>query len=90
MFAFMLRIVIPAVVIALVAEISRRSPRAGGLLLTLPIVSILAFVAAWTKEHDLSSISKLARETLILVPLGLPFFRSIRELCGFGMMLVFR
>ncbi len=74
MFPFLLRIVIPAVVIALVAEISRRSPRAGGLLLTLPIVSILAFAAAWIKDHDLPAISKLARETLILVPLGLPFF----------------
>lgn len=74
MFPFLLRIVIPAVVIALVAEISRRSPRTGGLLLTLPIVSILAFTAAWIKDHDLPAISKLARETLILVPLGLPFF----------------
>jgi hypothetical protein len=74
MFPFLLRIVIPAVVIALVAEVSRRSPRAGGLLLTLPIVSILAFTAAWIKDHDLPAISKLARETLILVPPGLPFF----------------
>ena len=31
MFACLLRIVIPAVVIALVAEVSRRSPRAGHL-----------------------------------------------------------
>ena len=74
MFPFLLRIVIPAVVIALVAEVSRRSPRSGGLLLTLPIVSIIAFTAAWIKDHDLPAISKLARETLILVPPGLPFF----------------
>lgn len=74
MFSFVLRIVIPAIVIALVAEISRRSPRAGALLLTLPVVSILAFSAAWMKDHDLPAISRLSRETLILVPLGLPFF----------------
>lgn len=29
---------------------------------------------AWNKDHDIVAISKLARETLILVPLGLPFF----------------
>lgn len=92
MFAFILRVVIPAVVIALVAEISCRSPRAGGLLLTLPIVSILAFTAAWIKDHDLPAISKLARETLILVPLGLPFFLPLafadRLMLGFWQALI--
>jgi len=46
----------------------------GALLLTLPLVSILAFVATWVKKHDLKSLSQMARETLILVPPGLPFF----------------
>ena len=39
-----------------------------------PIVSILAFVMTWLKTGDLSTISRLARETLILVPLGFPCF----------------
>jgi len=65
---------ISAVVIVAVAEIAGRMPRVGALLLTLPIVSILAFVMAWNKEHDMNTIAGLARETLILVPLGLPFF----------------
>jgi hypothetical protein len=29
---------------------------------------------AWTKQGDLPAISALAKETLILVPLGMPFF----------------
>ena len=57
-----------------VTELSRRWPRAGALLLTLPLISILAFVMTWTMERDLVAISRLARETLVLVPLGLPFF----------------
>ncbi len=57
-----------------VTELARRWPRGGALLLTLPLVSILAFVMAWTKDRDLSAVSRLARETLVLVPLGLPFF----------------
>jgi len=65
---------IGAAVIVAVAEISNRYPRAGALLLTLPLVSILAFVMSWTQHHDLPAISRLAKETLILVPLGLPFF----------------
>lgn len=30
------------------AELARRYPRCGALLLTLPLVSILAFATAWT------------------------------------------
>lgn len=65
---------ISAAVIVAVAELSHRYPRLGALLLTLPVVSIIAFVMSWEQHHDLPAISRLARETLILVPLGLPFF----------------
>lgn len=65
---------ISAAVIVAVAELSSRMPRLGALLLTLPIISILAFIMSWNKDHDMIAISKLAHETLVLVPLGLPFF----------------
>ena len=65
---------ISAAVIVAVAEIAGRAPRLGALLLTLPIVSIIAFIMTWNKGHDMRAISQLARETLVLVPLGLPFF----------------
>jgi hypothetical protein len=65
---------IAAAVVVLVSEVSNRHPRVGALLLTLPIVSILAFVFTWQSHRDLDAISRLARETLVLVPLGLPFF----------------
>ena len=74
MFAVILKAVISAVVIVAVAEISGRHPRLGALLLTLPLISILAFVMMWHKEGEMVKIALLARETLILVPLGLPFF----------------
>jgi hypothetical protein len=65
---------ISAIVIVAVAEIAGRMPRVGALLLTLPVVSILAFIMTWNKDHDMNTIAGLARETLVLVPLGLPFF----------------
>lgn len=73
-FSLIIRFIIPALIIITVSELARRSPRLGALLLTLPLISVLAFGAAWLKDHDLKSVSRLARETLILVPLGLPFF----------------
>ena len=69
-----LRIVIAAVTIVAVAELSKRYPRYGALLLSLPLMSMLAFAFSWQQHRDLPAVSKMARETLILVPLGLPFF----------------
>ncbi len=85
MVSFFLRIIIPAIIILAVSEASRRSPRLGALLLTLPLVSILAFGAAWFRDHDLKRLSEMARETLILVPLGLPFFVPLAFAERFGL-----
>ena len=74
MFSLILKALISAAVIVTVAEVSGRSPRLGALLLTLPLISILAFIMTWNKEQEMGTITALARETLVLVPLGLPFF----------------
>ena len=74
MWSLIFKTLISAIVIVAVSEIGGRSPRLGALLLTLPIVSILAFIMTWQNEHSMPPLVGLARETLILVPLGLPFF----------------
>lgn len=71
---FFLRLILAAVIIASVSEISGSWPRIGALLLSLPLTSILAFGFSWQAHGDLKSMSAMARETLILVPLTLPFF----------------
>jgi hypothetical protein len=68
------RVALVAITIVVVAELSKRYPRFGALLLSLPIVSLLAFLVSWFQHRDLAAISRLSRETLILVPLGLSFF----------------
>lgn len=85
MFSILIRVVAPVLIILAVSEVSRRSPRLGAVLLTLPLVSILAFGAAWLRDHDLKSLSQMARETLILVPLGLPFFVPLAFADRFGL-----
>jgi hypothetical protein len=73
-FANVVRFVIAAVVIVVVSDLSKRFPRYGALILSLPIVSILAFAMSWQQHRDFNAISQLAKETAILVLLGLPFF----------------
>ena len=79
------RVLVVAAIVVAVAELSKRYPRYGAILLSLPIVSILAFLFGWLQHHDLPAISKLARETLILVPLGLPFFIPFAVATRFGL-----
>ncbi len=80
------RVLLTATIVVAVAELSKRFPRAGALLLSLPLVSILALIAGWFQHHDLPALSRLARETLVLVPLGLPFFvpLAFAERLGLG------
>jgi hypothetical protein len=84
MWMLVLRGLIAATVIVAVTVLANRSPRIGALLLTLPLVSVIAFISTWQRQHDLSTISQLARETLVLVPLGLPFFVPLAFAPRFG------
>lgn len=80
------RAIIAGLVVASVSELADRFPRLGALLLTLPIVSIVAFIAVWNKGQEMNTVSRLARETLVLVPLGLPLFipMAFSERLGLG------
>ena len=80
------RVAVAAAIIVAVSTIAERLPRVGALLLSLPIISIIAFVMTWNEHGDLSAISRLAKETLVLVPLGLPFFvpLAFAERLGLG------
>ena len=70
----LLKTLIAASIVVTVSEIADRLPRVGALLLTLPVVSILTFIFIWPNERNLKAISQLAREAMVIVPLGLPFF----------------
>ncbi len=61
-------------VVVSVAEVSRRFPRLGALILTLPIVIPAVFVLMYLRSRQLAPISRMSREILMLIPLGLPFF----------------
>jgi hypothetical protein len=78
--------IIAAVIVVSVSECSAKYPRLGALLLTLPIISIIAFSMTWMQHHDIGGISRLSKETLVLVPLGLPLFvpLAFAERLGLG------
>jgi hypothetical protein len=83
--SFIVRTLIAALIVGVVSEVAHRAPRVGAVLLTLPIVSIMAFLMTWYRDHDLKNLQQLSRETLILVPLGLPVFVPLAFADRFGL-----
>lgn len=81
MFWLIIKALISAIVIVAVAEISGRYPKYGALLLSLPFVSMLAFILTWSKQGEMVTICQMARHTLILVPLG---FAVLHSVCNRG------
>jgi hypothetical protein len=74
MWAILLRGLGAGFIVVAVAEIARRFPRLGAMVLTLPIVIPAVFVVMYLRDREIDPIARLSRETLLLIPLGLPFF----------------
>ena len=66
--------VISGVIIMAASEIAKRSPTYGSLILSLPLISILAFVWLWRDTGDNERIASLAEGTFWLVLPTLPLF----------------
>lgn len=62
------------VIIALVSEVSRRNPGLGGLVASLPLVSILGMIWIWSESRDPVRLADHAAGTLVFVLPSLPMF----------------
>jgi hypothetical protein len=62
------------VVVVAVSEVARRYPRVADVILAVPLVVFAVYAVMYLRTPDLAPISRMARQMLILVPLGLTFF----------------
>jgi len=69
-----LKIVISGIVIWLSSELGKRSGKLGGLVLSLPLSSILAILWLWGETKDTQKIAALSLETLIFIIPSFAFF----------------
>ena len=65
------------VIVALVSEIARRNPGAGGLLASLPLISVLGMIWLWRDTHDAARMAAHAEATFWFVLPSLPMFLLI-------------
>jgi hypothetical protein len=62
------------VIVMIVSEVARRSPGIGGLIASLPLVSLLGIIWLWRDTSDLERIAAHAESTFWFVLPSLPMF----------------
>jgi|SRR4051794_20881723 glycopeptide antibiotics resistance protein len=72
------------VIIAAASELARRNPTWGALILSLPLISILAMIWLWRDTGDNQAIASLAQGTFWLVLPTLPLFLVLPALLRNG------
>lgn len=80
------------VIVMLVSEIARRSPSLGGLIASLPLISILGIIWLWRDTSDIERIAAHSQATFWFVLPSLPMFLifpfMLRHGMGFWLALV--
>jgi hypothetical protein len=61
-------------IIMIISEVARRSPGFGGLIASLPLVSVLAIMWLWRDTHDTARIASHSEATFWFVLPSLPMF----------------
>jgi uncharacterized membrane protein (GlpM family) len=65
------------IIIMIVSEVSRRNPSIGGLIGSLPLISILAFIWLWRDTSDTERIAAQAEATFWYVFPSIPMFLAL-------------
>jgi hypothetical protein len=77
MLYLVIKAALSGVIVAAVSEIARRNPGAGGLLASLPLISVLGMIWLWRDTHDPVRMAVHAEATFWFVLPSLPMFLII-------------
>ena len=95
MLYLVIKALISGVIVAVVSEVAKKFPGLGGLIASLPLISVLGMMWLWRDTHDPDRLSVHATATFwfvlpslpmfILIPLmlkrGIPFWPSMAAGC---------
>jgi hypothetical protein len=80
-----IKLLLSALIIVTVSELAKRQPAWGGLLASLPLVSLLAMVWLYVDTHDSRQVSELSISIFWLVLPSLAFFAALPLLLRQGL-----
>jgi hypothetical protein len=85
---------VSGILVMIISEVARRSPGLGGLIASLPLVSLLGIIWLWRDTSDLERIASHAESTFWFVLPSLPMFlvfpAMLRNGIGFWLGLILR
>ena len=86
MLYLLIKAAVSGVIVALVSEIARRYPGWGGLVASLPLVSLLAMLWLWRDTGDTERVAALSIGAFWFILPSLPLFYVLPQLlrAGFG------
>jgi len=84
MLYLLVKAAVSGALIAIISEVARRSPGWGGLLASLPLVSLLAIIWLWRDTRDPQRVAEQAISTFWFVIPSLPLFLIIPLLIRSG------
>jgi hypothetical protein len=73
------------IIVMIVSEVARRSPGLGGLLASLPLVSVLGIMWLWRDTSDVERIASHAEATFWFVLPSLPMFLAFPAMLRHGL-----
>lgn len=82
---YILKIVITTLLVIAVAEIAKRSTFVGGVLASIPLVSVLAMIWLYLDTKDVEKVSALASSIFWLVIPSLALFLAMPLFLKYGM-----
>ncbi len=82
-----IKALVSGALIAAASEVARRNPGWGGLIASLPLVSMLALVWLWRETHDPARAADFLTGTTLYVIASLPAFASMIVLLRRGQVL---
>jgi len=69
-----LKILLTALIVVAISEISRRSTIIAGIFASIPLTSLLAIIWIYIDTNDLENIKNLSGNILLMIPPSLTFF----------------
>ena len=85
MLYLIIKAALSGLIVALVSEIARRNPGLGGLLASLPLISVLGIIWLWHDTQDRVRMAAHAEATFWFVLPSLPMFLLIPALLRHGL-----
>ena len=79
-----LKAAVSGVIVAAVSEVAKRYPGLGGLIASLPLVSVLGMIWLWRDKPDMANMAAHSRGTFWFVLPSLPMFLLIPMLLERG------